>query len=349
MANLEFDDVEGGYGYGPGAAVGMGMARPSGMQRAMGLMGALTTVAVVVGVGVWGYQIAVRDAMGIPVVRALEGPMRVAPKNPGGSVADHQGLAINAIAADGAAAPLPDQLLLAPEPVALTDEDAPGLAAPVVAAPAMPADAVVDAGPQAGAAPADRDAVADALVAAMTEAPEQPEAGRSATDVLSLADMLAAGAAPLAALEGEAPAAEAVASSAAAPVVARSPRPLARPAGLQTAAVARAATDPVADAVAGALAGVVREVDPGALTKGERLVQLGAFDDPESARAEWDKLSGRFGELMAGKGRVIQSAQSGGRTFFRLRAQGFEDAADARRFCSALLAEDAACIPVSLR
>ncbi len=49
------------------------------------------------------------------------------------------------------------------------------------------------------------------------------------------------------------------------------------------------------------------------------------------------------------KSRVVQTAQSGGRTFYRLRASGFADEGEARRFCSALLAEDTACIPVALR
>ncbi|MDZ4134747.1 MAG: SPOR domain-containing protein, partial [Paracoccaceae bacterium] len=93
----------------------------------------------------------------------------------------------------------------------------------------------------------------------------------------------------------------------------------------------------------------VTEMDPATLTIGTRLVQLGAYDDVATARKEWDKLAGQFGELLSGKARVVQSAQSGGRTFFRLRAHGFADEDDARRFCSALLAENAACIPVAVR
>ncbi|THD83149.1 SPOR domain-containing protein [Aliigemmobacter aestuarii] len=361
MADPNFDDVEDGYGYGP--ADHHAPLAISPLQRIISLAGALTTVAVIIGVGVWGYKIAVRDANGIPVVRALEGPMRVAPRNPGGSVADHQGLAINTIAAVGAAAPLPEQIMLAPAPVALAEEDAPGLAPPVVVVEPAPAEAIVAAAPAPSLAPADTDPVADALVTAMAGEPglsvtdpmaEVAEAGRAATDVLSLADMLANGAAPLSDLAPGGPE-DLVQASAAAVVpggVARSLRPLSRPAGIQRAA-ASPANDPlsaaVADAVAGALAGVVTEVDPETLKKGDRLVQLGAFDDVESARAEWDKLAGRFTELMTGKGRVIQSAQSGGRTFYRLRAHGFDDEADARRFCSALLAEEAACIPVAIR
>jgi len=67
------------------------------------------------------------------------------------------------------------------------------------------------------------------------------------------------------------------------------------------------------------------------------------------ARQEWDRLSDRFGEYLEDKNRVIQKAQSGGRTFYRLRALGFADLSDARRFCSALVAEKAECIPVVTR
>ena len=90
-------------------------------------------------------------------------------------------------------------------------------------------------------------------------------------------------------------------------------------------------------------------MDPAALEPGTRLVQFGAFDSDKEARAEWLRLAGRFGDLMAGKAMVIQAAESGGRTFFRLRAHGFENEDDARRFCSALVAENASCIPVAHR
>ncbi|MEN9062673.1 SPOR domain-containing protein [Ponticoccus litoralis] len=67
------------------------------------------------------------------------------------------------------------------------------------------------------------------------------------------------------------------------------------------------------------------------------------------ARSEWDKLGGRLGEFLDGKDRVVQKASSGGRTFYRLRAHGFEDLADARRFCSALVSQNIDCIPVVTR
>ncbi|MEO0402533.1 MAG: SPOR domain-containing protein, partial [Pseudomonadota bacterium] len=94
---------------------------------------------------------------------------------------------------------------------------------------------------------------------------------------------------------------------------------------------------------------VAADLDAAAIPAGTRLVQLGAFDSPDIARAQWDKMQGRFGDYLKGKDRIVQKAQSGGRTFYRLRAHGFADLSDARRFCSALVAEGADCIPVVTR
>ncbi|MEN9062672.1 hypothetical protein [Ponticoccus litoralis] len=54
-------------------------------------LGAAASVALVVGVGVWGYKVMARDVSGVPVVMALAGPMREAPVDPGGTLADHRG------------------------------------------------------------------------------------------------------------------------------------------------------------------------------------------------------------------------------------------------------------------
>lgn len=93
----------------------------------------------------------------------------------------------------------------------------------------------------------------------------------------------------------------------------------------------------------------MKDIDPATLPAGTRLVQLGAFDSAEVAREQWDILSARFEDYMGGKSRVIEKAQTGGKTFYRLRAMGFADLADSRRFCSVLMAAKAACIPVATR
>lgn len=278
---------------------------PVGARRGMrwvNLAGALISAALILGLGLWGYRIAVRDVMGIPVVRALAGPMRVAPETPGGDVAAHQGLAVNAVAATGVASAPAERLVLAPRPVDLAADDAPGLAS---TAPVM-----VEAGVAAAAAVAE-------LVSA-------PVAGSVSTPALAVF-----GAAPAA------PDLELAALAMPQNGMARSKRPQARPASLPL--------------VPGDGAALVPEVDAATLAVGTKLVQLGAFDDAAGARAEWDKLAQQFGELLADKSRVVQAAQSNGVTFYRLRAHGFESEDESRRFCSALLAENAACIPVAVR
>ena len=322
------------------------------------LAGAALSLGLLVGVGVWGYELAMRDVTGVPVVRALEGPMRVQPEDPGGMSAEHQGLAVNAVAAEGGAARPADTLTLAPQPTELAAEDSPAdpTAAAAVAAAPMPAP---ETAPEALAEASDL-----AVLAAL-------EVDDPVAAALALADAVSEGVEPLseAAPESETVPAptEAVAVApevtptpepetqsdriaADVPGVKRSPRPLRRPAELAIAASvsvsARADASPATAAVA---APEVNEIDPTNLPVGTRLVQLGAFDSPEVARSEWTKLASRFDDYMGGKTRVIEEAQSGGKTFYRLRAHGFADLSDARRFCSALMAEKAACIPVVTR
>ena len=68
--------------------------------------------------------------------------MRIAPSEPGGEIADHQGLAVNDVAAAGVATAPADRLVLAPAPVTLTEEDSAGLAPALpVEDPAVVADA----------------------------------------------------------------------------------------------------------------------------------------------------------------------------------------------------------------
>jgi len=91
------------------------------------------------------------------------------------------------------------------------------------------------------------------------------------------------------------------------------------------------------------------EIDPGAIPSGTRLAQLGAYDSPDVARSEWARMQSLFGDILQDKSRVIEEAQSSGRTFYRLRAMGFVDLSDTRRFCSAVKAEGVDCIPVQTR
>lgn len=298
--------------------------------------GAAVSFALIVGVGVWGYKLLVRDVTGVPVVAAIDGPMRTAPEDPGGSQAAHQGLAVNNVAAEGEAAAPEDRLVLAPRPVELQAEDTPVMR-------------MAEAGEVAPVETPPEETVAAAV---NLDEPADPVEPLDADDVLALAERIAANVEPLTPL---APAAEpqpepvvqasAGAISPAIPGVARSYRPNVRPAALN---VARPVTSPVTSSST-ALSSDAIEVSAASISAGTRLVQLGAYDSADVARVEWTKIAGRFGEYMEGKQRVIQQASIGGKTFFRLRVLGFADLSDARRFCSALVAENAACIPVVAR
>ena len=60
-------------------------------------------------------------------------------------------------------------------------------------------------------------------------------------------------------------------------------------------------------------------------------------------------LTNLYPDFFRDKDRVVERAVSGGREFFRLRAHGFDDLPDARRFCTALNAQGAPCIAVTVR
>lgn len=327
----------------------------------LNMAGAVVSLGLMIGVGVWGYGLVIRDVSGVPVVRAMDGPMRRAPENPGGEVALHTGLSVNEVAAEGGASAPEDILLLAPTTAGLTEEDLTAqptaeageevLAEVPVTQGVTVEDEVALAVAEAPAAP-----VAPAPVPA---APLLPEDGQlTAEQILALADQIASGTTPTSDTEvaSTAPvetAADAVPSEvpadiipATVPGVAASLRPALRPANLAAVAPAQPPVDQSApDEVIDPVLLISTEVVP----EGTSLAQLGAFDSPEIAAQEWRRLNGRFTDFFAGKDRLIQEAERGGRTFYRLRARGFDDLADARRFCAALMAESADCVPVAVR
>ncbi|MCK0148441.1 SPOR domain-containing protein [Marivita sp. S6314] len=311
-----------------------------GIASAANWLGAAMSLALIIGVSVWGYRLIMRDVSGVPVVRAIDGPMRVAPDNPGGQIARHEGLAVNDVAGTGASAPPPEKLVLAPQPLDISDEDMP------VAQLAVPETL------------SEQEVVA---LASLRQDAAEDEAAIALSDIVNaedpikaLADQIAANATPLgeiapdpnagsfeAAVEAQVAAIAPTASliPASVPGVSRSLRPAPRPTGLR-----QASLSVPTPALTGA-----SEMKAADIPAGTRLVQFGAYDSPEIAREQWIKLNVRFSEYLNDKDRVIEQATSGGRVFYRLRAHGFADLSDSRRFCAALVAEGADCIPVVSR
>ena len=319
--------------------------------------GAFLSVVLIAGLATWGWKLWVRDVTGIPVVRALEGPMRVAPDEPGGLASEYQGLTVNRIAEERTEVAPSDQVVLAPAPATLNEDEDLAMAdlraVPAIGEPETleEADAALAAALESAERASDPaiETVAvepsPALSGSLTMRDEDPidsaamslidededaagivtsEAEPSATDIAVAAALADIGLKPE-------PAVAKIADAAQVPFV--TPRPMMRPANLQRVSLeAPVVTD--------------GEVDASTIAAGTRLVQLGAYASPEIADIEWANMEARFGDYMVGKERVIQPAKTGGRSFFRLRAMGFENLADARRFCAVLVADGANCIPV---
>lgn len=313
--------------------------------------GAAVSLALIVGIAVWGYKVIARDVSGVPIVQAVSGPMRVAPEDPGGTLADHQGLAVNAVAGQGAAAGPADRLMLAPQASGLQADDvALGKLAPVTSAPefqpSLASNAeIVEIEPKSAPIPESTTGKDDDPLLALANEIARQSKPLSALSPETEGDVLAAlKAIPEGTVVSPEPEPEVKPSQASfdGPGLRRSLRPKVRPAGLAAAPVT--ATPAVTTA-----AREVNEIDPDSLAVGTRLAQIGAFDSPEAARAEWRRLDAIFGDYLEGKDRVIQKATSGGRVFYRLRVHGFEDLADSRRFCAAFVARDVDCIPAEAR
>lgn len=258
-------------------------------------LGAALSVTLVVGLVWWAYDIAMRDTRAVPVVRAMEGPARVAPEEPGGFTAPHKGYAVNAIAGEDNREPVADEVALAPAPAAIEESDAPAR--------------------RPGEAPAEdviRSSVDRALMDALgiEAAPAELPAGVMTDDGL------------------------------------RRPQP--RPAA--GAEVSRTRTsEPLPLVAATGAHGAQVPITPLEIPPGTRLVQLGAFPSEAAAQEEWTKLAGAFSEYFGDKQPVYEQTDAGGQSLWRLRAHGFEDRAEARRFCEVLLAGQVECIPVLTR
>ncbi len=341
------------------------------VSRMVNVIGAVTSVLLILGLAVWGYRLVMRDVTGIPVVKAIEGPARIAPEEPGGDLARHTGLAVNEVSADNPVKPAQDPLVLAPTATALAPADVPmGELGATARAPVNPTDTaalllpeetptpMTDAeiaarlavAPTDGLPPAAEGPETAAVVetAAPTEAERQAEAEaapapvevKTATDAAVLAAMETPRPSRRpAAREGVVLASAGNTATDAAPAKAETvaAAPAAKPEA-KPAAAAKAETKPEAKAEKPA------EVKSAKVSSGTQLAQIGAFDNEEQARTQWARVSKKYGGLMAGKEPVLQTIERDGRTFVRLRVSGFGDGDAARKFCAELSAGGTDCM-----
>lgn len=244
-------------------------------------------LAVLVG---WSYNLGVRDAGDVPVIRALEGAMRERPSDPGGARFAHQDRQIYDLMAGSA--DIPADVVIAAPAEALVDEDVPF-------------------GSMTGTEPVS--------LPSMTESEAEAPG-------LSLDDLV------VAALAGPDGSSAAVGSS-----------PLAPPRPERAAALTRvAAATPAQEAPA-------VQNDAALLAPGRPAIQLGAYQSEEMARAMWQEISTRNGDLLAGRQPVVTPLAGSSRTLHALRAAPFSDEAEARRLCDALRSRSEDCLVTELR
>jgi hypothetical protein len=272
------------------------------------IVGAVISLAVFVGIVTWGAKTVLRDSSGVPVVRALEGPARVAPEDPGGLLVAHQGLTVNEVAGSQITGAADDPLQLAPRPINLQAEDQP-------IQPLLDREIAIAAAPAAVVLPEPDLDAAEALI--IDETAE------------SLAAMLVAG-------TDTAPVKELVsavipASAGGGPI--QSLRPRLRPFAVFTRQTPRVAP---------------RNIPAAQIVRGAPMAQLGAFGSAEIAKQAWADLSERHGDYLVGKPHVILQAAVGGGTIYRLRVHGFENQEEARRLCTALNRQNAECYSVTM-
>jgi hypothetical protein len=76
---------------------------------------------------------------------------------------------------------------------------------------------------------------------------------------------------------------------------------------------------------------------------GHALVQLAAVSSEEAAKAEWQRLEKRMGDLLSHRQPSFTKVEHDGRTLWRVRTGGFSDVTQATSFCQQIRAKGAAC------
>ena len=270
------------------------------------IVGSVISLAVFVGIFGWGMQTIFRDSSGVPVVRALDGPVRIAPEVPGGVLASHQGLTVNEVSSSQIHVALEDRLQLAPRPINLMAEDQPMVMLLVNSAekPSL-------------------NLVSLEALDATDDMPTINETPKGLGEVLSSSTPIIPNVSD-SRMTGLTNAAASIGSG---PAISLRPRVRSTVIVLKQSLAQVVATQQV-------------------ILQGAPMAQLGAFGSKEMAMQAWTSLSQRHGDYLVGKQHVILEATVGGTIIYRLRVHGFASLADSRRICTALISQNAECYSV---
>lgn len=285
------------------------------------------SIAVIAAFVYWTVNLGTRDPHEVPVIRAMEGPSRTQPEDPGGRKANHQGLAVNRVQSDGSVADPAQEVVLAPAPDQLEDGDQTLGEAGNVQPTEPEENQIVAADPEAATDRSEEELDALEIVDSVAEAAADEELANSDPAMVPRNNIRGTAYSP-----------------------SQSLRPQGRPSVLRTQV---AEVQPTAAVSATPPPPKPAPEAPPEQTDtvpiGTRLIQLGAYDTAELAQTEWAKLLDANADLLEDKQRLIIKAESGGRNFYRLRAAGFNSLDESRTLCAALIARATPCIPVTAR
>ena len=276
------------------------------------IVGSIISLIVFLGIVGWGTQMILRDSSGVPVVRALDGPMRTTPGEPGGVLASHQGLTVNEVSSSQIKLPVKDTLQLAPRPIDLQAEDQP-------TSILMAASGFLEADPS--------------LIVASQE-PFIPDVKLPKLDNNNAVHMVTRSNSERTVpklISNEK--ASLAGSNTVMAVVELGPTHSLRPRRRSFVSIKSQVSKYVARS-------------PQVISLGTPMAQLGTFSSKKIAMHAWINLSKKHGDYLVGKQHIILKAVVGGGTIYRLRVQGFADQGEARRLCSALNSQNAECYSV---
>ena len=319
-------------GRGPGVASGYRPTRTREEDGGMKRMGMLAGgIVLLLALGIVGWSLLGHRSGPPPVVEADGKPYRAKPENPGGmQIGRGEEILDDADgAAKGKVAPGPE----APAPQALK--------AQIAAAREEQRQAELKAAEQRAA---EQRAMEARLAAQRMPDVVEPQPGAQKP----AASMASGSASPLpdTRIEAKKPAGPAVAAkpgqvapapaAKSAPVVAQ-----AAPAKPVAQATAQPFLPPATAAGRAATAAVPAAAVPGGGKPTQ--VQLAALGTEEAAQQEWSRLAKKMPDLLGGRKPTIQRIERDGRTFWRVRMDGFADVAQATGFCDKLRAKGAGC------
>ncbi|MBL1437267.1 MAG: SPOR domain-containing protein [Rhodobacteraceae bacterium] len=272
-------------------------------------VGAALSLALVVAVVYWVFELGRRDATEVPVIQAMAGEARELPENSGGPEVDNQGLQVNEVLGSDTTAPVEPETTLAPPPQRVVAED---VTPPVETTPTplilVPVEPLGNSTLEGTAETAQPSQLPPSLPGADPEM-ARPERRVQAAPLSENADILS----------------EAIANAILEATTGVAPAPATAPEAAPSAPL------------------------PAASFVGEKMIQLGAYDDEASANRDYDVLLEDNQDLMGRLVRFVERREAGGRVFYRLRARGFTNMEEAADMCSALLARSVQCIAVTAR